>query len=125
MAPEPPRQRLAQIATVIVVLFGLWLAVAGIRVGWSNMMAHALPTAPLLSYADQQKMTQDEYEQKYHPIRTMPDGQRLRVTNKGTLWSAWDLPMDGNHLGDCYVIGKHFWLWMLPVNSTTPRWVDP
>jgi hypothetical protein len=55
----------------------------------------------------------------------MPYGVEVRGLLKGSLASTALLPLEGNQLGDTWVVGHTPWVWIVAPGLSQPLWVDP
>jgi hypothetical protein len=55
----------------------------------------------------------------------MPYNLEVRATYKGRLGSEKLLPLEGNQLGDMWVVGDTPWIWLWAPGAATASWIDP
>ena len=61
---------------------------------------------------------------QWQPIRFY-DGTVVQVRYEGELASSALLPPAGRFLGEEFSVGQTNWIWIKPVGSNFPSWVDP
>jgi hypothetical protein len=85
----------------------------------------ALPAVPrALLVGPQQQQTDAIANRGWQSIR-MPDGSVIPVHYEGELPSSAALPPQGRFIGEEYSTGNTSWIWMTPVGTSFPSWVDP